>query len=84
MAILFHAMNSKRSRVTGRTNLHRLHGRHAVRNRHDTIAVDARVFRVAAINRFAETATVDEHSRAHLKASIVGTDNGAGEVNAAI
>jgi len=47
-------------------------------------AVDSCVLGVSAVDRFTETAAVDEHKRARLKFGGVGTHHRAGQIYATV
>ena len=84
LPVLFHAMDGERGGIAGGADLHGLHRRHALGNRHEAVAREARVFGIAAIDRLAQPAAVDEDLCAGLEIRVFGADHDTGEVDAAI
>ena len=84
LPVLLHAMNRQRRRVTRRADLHNLQRRQSFGDFDEALAVDTGIFRVTAINGFAQAAAIDEHIGSGLKISVFRTDNDTRQIDAAI
>ncbi len=77
-------MNGERGRVARGADLHGFERGHAVGDRHDAAAGDARVLGITAVDGLAEAATVDQHRQPGRQLRVPGADDFAGQVDAAV
>ena len=81
-AVPFQRHDRQHRRVAGGADRHGVAGRHAVRQRHQPVAVDARPAGKGAVMRLADAPAVEHDLVAELQIGMRGGDHRAGEIDA--